>query len=213
MGLHQPHACVRERHLLTSIADALALAAAQPDLSDGSRPEHEICVMSLSPHTEAVSIDNTDGVLGGHLLVGFQPSVPQNVCPLAPGVPIFDASGPPGGWDLEIVSLQSDQVVGRVGACPVAGPVVFAEGTSVAVGTTVVLGATGPLFSFAGTGVPEHLSLISSRFDAGLGPVVSGGSQVFIYAVEIAGFHSIGAPLIGGGGAQHRRHGAVRQCG
>jgi len=181
---------------VTSVADALAAAAATPDFVPDVRPEnHTFCVATPGAHTESIHVENGDGVLGGNLLFKYVGTAPVNGCP-APlgGEPMFLVEG-----DAQSELDHAVSVLGlRVDAafCPGLGRLGDIEASAFEVVDSRFEGGAGP-FLAAEQPAPEIRTRVRNSRIAGVaGPLYQGNGRFFLDGSEVSRVESGSASLI-----------------
>jgi hypothetical protein len=182
--------------VFTDIASAVSAAEATPDLSDGTRPDHVICVRGNDPVIEDVVIDNTTGVFGSSMVIDFEPGNYPTYCPPASSPNPFGISmqGPPGNnlTALRISNLRFDGAT-----CPGATRDLISV---VDIDLTVTLASVEANAGVVLSGSGGVWQIQNSRFQAGTEPLIAAsGATIVLEGVEVSNYDLTGASLIDNG--------------
>lgn len=174
-------------------AVSAARTAPDPDLSDPAA--HMVCVDSPGVHTESVTIDNSDGLLGRYIGIQFTSVAGVNWCD--DGNVARDAgfqisgSGDPDEL-VEVLKLRTD-----VAECARARPVFEASNIDFSATRLVALGGASPVLVSSSATPQEHSVGVSRGVIEGVtGTAIDAGSTLFLSGSVLAGNESVGAPLV-----------------
>jgi hypothetical protein len=178
-----------------SIGAAVAAARAAPDPDPSDPAAHMVCVDSPGIHTESVTVDNSDGLLGAYVGIQFTSVAGVNWCDdgdVARNAGFqLSGSGDPDAL-VEVLKLRTDAV-----ECARSRPVFEASDIDFSATRLVALGGTAPvLVSFSATPQEHSVGVSRGIIEGVTGTVLDAGSTLFLTGSVLSGNESMGAALV-----------------